>query len=66
VKFKIGQTVRLRSSAQAGQHMAGAEYRIVRQLPRPDRVVCYRVRNSADDHDEVVVKESELQGWKGF
>jgi hypothetical protein len=58
-KFKIGQSVRLRSSVQAGR---GGEYRIVRQLPQTDSIIRYRVRSSADEQDEVVVKESELHG----
>jgi hypothetical protein len=60
-KFKIGQSVRLRSSVQAGREMGG-EYRIVRQLPQIDSIIRYRVRSSADERDEVVVKESELHG----
>jgi hypothetical protein len=58
-KFKIGQSVRLRSSVPAGRG-AGGEYRIVRLLPQMGNVVRYRVRSSADENDEVVVKESEL------
>ncbi len=58
-KFKIGQSVRLRSSVQADR-AAGVEYRIVRHLPQADRVVRYRVRSSTDEQDEIVVKESEL------
>jgi hypothetical protein len=62
-KFKIGQSVRLRSSLQAGQ-ATGGEYRIVRQLPHADSIIRYRVRSSADEQDEMVVKEGELQGWE--
>jgi hypothetical protein len=62
-KFKIGQSVRLRSSVQAGRG-PGGEYRIVRQLPPTDSIVRYRVRSSADEQDEIVVKESELHGWQ--
>jgi hypothetical protein len=36
-KFKIGQSVRLRSSVQAGRGVGG-EYRIVRQLPQTDSI----------------------------
>jgi len=60
-KFKIGQSVRLRSTVEARQAAAG-EYRIVRQLPQPDGSIHYRVRSSADEH-EMVVKESELLSW---
>jgi hypothetical protein len=64
-KFKIGQSVRLRPSHQTGR--AGGEYRIVRQLPpQTDGITRYRVRSSADNKEEVVVKEGELQGWKGL
>jgi hypothetical protein len=62
-KFKIGQSVRLRSSVQAGRGLGG-EYRIVGQLPPTDSIIRYRVRSSADEHDEVVVKESDLHGWQ--
>jgi hypothetical protein len=58
-KFKIGQSVRLRSTVQARQAEAG-EYRIVRQLPQTDGSIRYRVRSSADEQYEMVVKESEL------
>jgi hypothetical protein len=64
-KFKIGQSVRLRPSFEAGR-AAGSEYRIVQHLPHTNSVIRYRVRSSADEQDEVVVKESELQGWQGF
>jgi hypothetical protein len=60
-KFKIGQSVRLRSSVQTGRG-AGGEYRIVQQLPQTDSIIRYRVRSLADEQDEVVVKESELHG----
>jgi hypothetical protein len=59
-KFKIGQSVRLRSSVQADR-VPGGEYRIVRQLPQADSIIRYRVRSSADEQDEMVVKESELR-----
>jgi hypothetical protein len=59
-KFKIGQSVRLRSSVQADR-AAGGEYRIVRQLPQADSIIRYRVRSLADEQDEMVVKESELR-----
>ncbi len=62
-KFKIGQSVRLRSTVQARQAEAG-EYRIVRQLPQTDGSIRYRVRSSADEQYEMVVKESELLGWQ--
>jgi hypothetical protein len=58
-KFKIGQSVRLRSTVQARQAEAG-EYRIVSQLPQTDGSIRYRVRSSADEQYEMVVKESEL------
>jgi len=45
-KFKIGQSVRLRSTVHAHQGEAG-EYRIVRQLPQTDGSIRYRVRSSA-------------------
>ena len=61
-KFKIGQSVRLRASVQAGRRGVGGEYRIVRQIPQTDSIIRYRVRSSADEQDEVVVKESELHG----
>jgi hypothetical protein len=57
-KFKIGQSVRL----PAGRGVGG-EYRIVQQLPRTDNIIRYRVRTSADEQDEIVVKESELEDW---
>ena len=60
-KFKIGQLVRLRSSGRAGP-TAGNEYRVVLLLPQADSVIRYRVRNSADEHNEMVVRENELQG----
>ena len=62
-KFKIGQSVRLRSSVQVGR-AAGSEYRIVRQLPQTDSIIRYRVRSSADEQDEMVAKESELHDWQ--
>ena len=62
-KFKIGQSVRLRSSVQAGRAV-DSEYRIVRQLPQTDSIIRYRVRSSADEQDEMVVKESELHDWQ--
>ncbi len=61
-KFKIGQSVRLRSTVQARQAAAG-EYRIVRLLPQTDGNMHYRVRSSADEQYEMVVKESELLSW---
>ena len=64
-KFKIGESVRLRSTVQAGRKVGG-EYRIVRQLPQTDSIIRYRVRSSADEQDEVVAKESELRGWQKF
>jgi hypothetical protein len=64
-KFKIGESVRLRSSVQAGREVGG-EYRIVRQLPQTDSIIRYRVRSSADEQDEVVAKESDLRGWAEF
>jgi len=60
-KFKIGQSVRLRPIVQA-RHAAG-EYRIVRQLPQTNGDIRYRVRSSADEQHEMVVKESELLSW---
>ena len=57
-KFKIGQSVRLRPSVQAGRAAVG-EYRIVWRFLQTDGVTRYCVRNSVDEH-EVVVKESEL------
>jgi hypothetical protein len=57
-KFKIGQSVRLRS-VQADR-AADSEYRIMRHLPRADSIIRYRVRSSADEQEEIVVKESEL------
>jgi hypothetical protein len=64
-KFKIGESVRMRSSSKSGAD-AGGEYRIVQQLPQTDSVIRYRVRSSADERDEVVAKESELCGWHRF
>jgi len=61
-KFKIGQSVRLRSTVEARQAAAG-EYRIVRLLPQTDGNMHYRVRSSADEQHEMVVKESELFNW---
>jgi hypothetical protein len=58
-KFKIGQSVRLRSSAKASG-MPGDEYRVVGQLPRTDNIIRYRVRSSADEQHEIVVQENEL------
>jgi hypothetical protein len=58
-KFKIGQSVRLRPSLQTGRE-PGGEYRIVQQLTESDGIIRYRVRSSADEKEEVVVKESEL------
>jgi hypothetical protein len=60
-KFKIGETVRLRSSVHAVR-AAGGEYLIVRPLPQVDSIIRYRVRSSVDEQDEMVVKETELQG----
>jgi hypothetical protein len=62
-KFKIGESVRLRSSVEAGREVGG-EYRIVRQLPQTDSIVRYRVRSAADEQDEVTAKESELSCWQ--
>ena len=56
-KFKIGQSVRLRSTVQTRQAEAG-EYRIVSQLRQTDGSIRYRVRSSADEQYEMVVKES--------
>ena len=64
-KFKIGESVRLRSSSKESRDV-GAEYRIVQQLPQTDSIVRYRVRSSADERDEVVAKESELCGRHRF
>ena len=50
-KFKIGQSVRLRSTVQARQAEAG-EYRIVRQLPQTDGSIRYHVRSWADEQYE--------------
>ena len=47
-KFKIGESVRLRSSSKESRDV-GAEYRIVQQLPQTDSIVRYRVRSSADE-----------------
>jgi hypothetical protein len=47
-KFKIGQSVRLRSTVQTRQAEAG-EYRIVSQLRQTDGSIRYRVRSSADE-----------------
>ena len=59
-KFKIGQLVHVRSGARS-RGTANTEYRIVQQLTREaDQVIRYRVRNSADEQDEIVVKESEI------
>jgi hypothetical protein len=63
-KFKIGESVRLRSSMMASHDVSG-EYRVVQQLPQTDSIVRYRVRSSADERDEVVAKESELCSWTG-
>jgi len=52
----------VRSPVRAGG-AAGAEYRIVRQLPQANKVIRYRVRSSADERDEMIVKESELRVW---
>jgi hypothetical protein len=52
----------LRSTVEAGQAAAG-EYRIVRQLPQIDGNMYYRVRSSADEQHEMVVKENELLNW---
>jgi hypothetical protein len=62
-KFKIGESVRMRSSSKSGVD-AGGEYRIVQQLPQTDSIIRYRVRSSADEQDEVVARESELCGWQ--
>jgi hypothetical protein len=59
-KFKIGQSVRLLST---GGRRIG-EYRIIRQLAQADDIIRYRVRSSADERDEMVVKESELHDWQ--
>jgi hypothetical protein len=61
-KFRIGQSVRLRSTVQA-RGKADGEYRIVGQLAQ-DNIIHYRVRSSADERDEIVVKESELYDWQ--
>jgi len=61
-KFKIGQAVCVRSSVRAGG-AAGIEYRIMRQLPQANGTLRYRVRSSADERDEMVVKESDLRRW---
>jgi hypothetical protein len=60
-KFKIGQMVRLRVTVHARN--AAGEYRIVRQLAQTKGDIRYRVRSSADERDEMVVKESELLSW---
>jgi hypothetical protein len=59
-KFKIGQSVRLRSTVQSGGD-AHCEYRIIRQLAQADDIIRYRVRSSADERDEMVVKESQIR-----
>ena len=61
-KFKIGQAVCVRSSVRTGRP-ARVEYRIVRQLPLTNDTIRYRVRSSADERDEMVVKESDLRRW---
>jgi hypothetical protein len=60
-KFKIGHSVRLRSTLQ-WRSACGEKYRIVGQLPQADHVIRYRVRSSADE-EEMVVAERELQDW---
>jgi len=62
-KFKIGQSVRLRSSLLVGREPSG-EYRIVRQLPQTDSIIRYCVRSSADEQEEVVARETELCDWQ--
>jgi hypothetical protein len=66
-KFKIGQSVYVRSCVRA-RGTAHTEYRIVRQLPFQgvDQVILYRVRSSADEREEIVVKESELLDCGNF
>jgi hypothetical protein len=61
-KFKIGQSVRLRSTLPGGSAFSD-EYRIVGQVRQADHVVRYRVRSSADEQ-EMVVTEHELQDWR--
>jgi hypothetical protein len=59
-KFKIGQVVHVRPGARA-RGTEHTEYRIVQLLShRANQVVRYRVRNSADERDEIVVKESDI------
>ena len=58
-RFEIGESVRLRSSVDAGREVRG-EYRIVRQLPQADSIDRCRVRSAADEQDEVTAKESKL------
>lgn len=62
-KFRIGQSIRLRSIVQASGEADG-EYRIVRKLTQADNTIRYRVRSSADEQKEMVVKESEIHDWQ--
>jgi hypothetical protein len=62
-KFKIGQSVRLRTTARPGG-AEDCEYRIIRQLAQADDIIRYRVRSAGDERDEMVVAESQIRDWQ--
>jgi hypothetical protein len=56
-KFKIGETVFLKSSR--GLNLPGGAYIVTKKLPEHDGEFEYRVRSSYEPHERVV-RESQL------
>ncbi len=64
-KFKVGQTVNLTPNRQDGDAPPGA-YTIQRLLPVEGRDIRYRVRNSRDGHERVVVEDRLSEQARAF
>ncbi len=54
-KFKVGQTVNVIPN-RLDRHLPSGAYTIVRLLPIEGLEIRYRVRNSRDGHERVVVE----------
>jgi hypothetical protein len=55
-KFKIGQTVYLKSSRH--QNVPGGAYMIIKRMPDHDGEFEYRVRSMSEPHERVVGESS--------
>jgi hypothetical protein len=56
-KFKIGETVILRSAVS--RNVPGGVYEVAKQLPHNGREFEYRIKSATEEHERVV-RESEL------